>query len=324
MVALAAAAGDRGGELPAVRGGAPARAHGWQAAAEVTSGAAGRRRRGRGRAARWSPRPRSWPGADTAAVLAPRRGHGDLVVGAVHGPPRATWRLEYLAGATACDDDLAGGGRSATRRPARTNRRRARARDAAGPSLLGGPAAVARAAGRARATSLGVLAVGSATGRATAFPDDDVRRGRGRSPVRPPSRCEFARVGRGPAAARGARGPRPGSPRTCTTWSSSGCSPWAWACRGSATRLGSDAARERLSAYIDDIDETIRAIRQTIFSLQQPADRVRPACAGRPCAWCPRRPGAGLRARADVRGAARRHRARRSPCPRCSPCCGRP
>jgi signal transduction histidine kinase len=43
--------------------------------------------------------------------------------------------------------------------------------------------------------------------------------------------------------------------------------------QGLSARVGSDAARERLSASIDDLDGTIRAIRQTIFSLQEPADR---------------------------------------------------
>ena len=40
--------------------------------------------------------------------------------------------------------------------------------------------------------------------------------------------------------------------------------------QGLSMRLGSDAARERLSSLIDDLDGTIRAIRQTIFSLQEP------------------------------------------------------
>jgi signal transduction histidine kinase len=38
-----------------------------------------------------------------------------------------------------------------------------------------------------------------------------------------------------------------------------------------SARLGSDA-HTRLSAFIDDIDDTIRAIRQTIFSLQRPEE----------------------------------------------------
>jgi signal transduction histidine kinase len=41
-----------------------------------------------------------------------------------------------------------------------------------------------------------------------------------------------------------------------------------------SARVGSDAARQRVSAFIDDIDDTIRAIRQTIFSLQQPAEEA--------------------------------------------------
>ena len=44
--------------------------------------------------------------------------------------------------------------------------------------------------------------------------------------------------------------------------------------QGLSARVGSEEARQRLSAYIDDIDDTIRAIRQTIFSLQQPADEA--------------------------------------------------
>src|SRR3954469_4473225 len=41
--------------------------------------------------------------------------------------------------------------------------------------------------------------------------------------------------------------------------------------QGLSARVGSDQARERLSAFIDDLDGTIRAIRQTIFSLQESA-----------------------------------------------------
>jgi signal transduction histidine kinase len=44
--------------------------------------------------------------------------------------------------------------------------------------------------------------------------------------------------------------------------------------QGLSARVGSDTARRRLSAFIDDIDDTIRAIRQTIFSLQQPAEEA--------------------------------------------------
>jgi signal transduction histidine kinase len=40
--------------------------------------------------------------------------------------------------------------------------------------------------------------------------------------------------------------------------------------QGLSMRVGSDAARERLSSFVDDLDGTIRAIRQTIFSLQEP------------------------------------------------------
>jgi signal transduction histidine kinase len=40
-----------------------------------------------------------------------------------------------------------------------------------------------------------------------------------------------------------------------------------------SARVGADA-RTRLSAFIDDIDDTIHAIRQTIFSLQQPEERA--------------------------------------------------
>jgi signal transduction histidine kinase len=36
-----------------------------------------------------------------------------------------------------------------------------------------------------------------------------------------------------------------------------------------SARIDSDALRNRLSTFIDDVDDTIRAIRQTIFSLQQ-------------------------------------------------------
>jgi signal transduction histidine kinase len=40
-----------------------------------------------------------------------------------------------------------------------------------------------------------------------------------------------------------------------------------------SARIGADATRSRLSTFIDDIDDTIRAIRQTIFSLQQPPEQ---------------------------------------------------
>ena len=44
--------------------------------------------------------------------------------------------------------------------------------------------------------------------------------------------------------------------------------------QGLSARVDSDQARERLSAFIDDLDGTIRAIRQTIFSLQEPEDHA--------------------------------------------------
>jgi signal transduction histidine kinase len=42
--------------------------------------------------------------------------------------------------------------------------------------------------------------------------------------------------------------------------------------QGLSARVGSDVARDKLSSFIDDLDDTIRAIRQTIFSLQEPAE----------------------------------------------------
>ena len=44
--------------------------------------------------------------------------------------------------------------------------------------------------------------------------------------------------------------------------------------QGLSARVESERARERLSGFIDDLDGTIRAIRQTIFSLQDPEDRA--------------------------------------------------
>jgi signal transduction histidine kinase len=44
--------------------------------------------------------------------------------------------------------------------------------------------------------------------------------------------------------------------------------------QGLSARVDSAQARERLSAFIDDLDGTIRAIRQTIFSLQEPEDHA--------------------------------------------------
>ena len=44
--------------------------------------------------------------------------------------------------------------------------------------------------------------------------------------------------------------------------------------QGLSARVESERARERLSGFIDDLDGTIRAIRQTIFSLQEPEDRA--------------------------------------------------
>jgi signal transduction histidine kinase len=42
--------------------------------------------------------------------------------------------------------------------------------------------------------------------------------------------------------------------------------------QATTARVGSDAVRQGLTRFIDDIDETIRAIRQTIFSLQHPTE----------------------------------------------------
>ena len=39
-------------------------------------------------------------------------------------------------------------------------------------------------------------------------------------------------------------------------------------------RVGPDGPRQKLASFIDDIDATIRSIRQTIFSLQEPPDRA--------------------------------------------------
>jgi len=44
--------------------------------------------------------------------------------------------------------------------------------------------------------------------------------------------------------------------------------------QGLSARVGSGQARDRLSAFIDDLDATIRAIRQTIFSLQEPENQA--------------------------------------------------
>ena len=44
--------------------------------------------------------------------------------------------------------------------------------------------------------------------------------------------------------------------------------------QGLSARVESEQTRERLSAFIDDLDGTIRAIRQTIFSLQEPEERA--------------------------------------------------
>ncbi len=41
-----------------------------------------------------------------------------------------------------------------------------------------------------------------------------------------------------------------------------------------SARVGAEGPRERLTSFIDDIDGTIRSIRQTIFSLQEPPDRA--------------------------------------------------
>jgi signal transduction histidine kinase len=44
--------------------------------------------------------------------------------------------------------------------------------------------------------------------------------------------------------------------------------------QGLSARSGSADTRDKLSTYIDDLDGTIRAIRQTIFYLQEPPDRT--------------------------------------------------
>ena len=59
-----------------------------------------------------------------------------------------------------------------------------------------------------------------------------------------------------------------GSPATCTTWSSSGCSRPACSCRAPRRLSSDEAVVERIDKTVQDLDVTIRDIRSTIFGLQ--------------------------------------------------------
>ena len=84
----------------------------------------------------------------------------------------------------------------------------------------------------------------------------------------PPSRSSWPRPGprsSGPRCTTSASG----SQRTCTTTSSSGCSPPGCRCRRSPRHRRPGPVRRRISATIADLDDTISQIRTSIFQLQQ-------------------------------------------------------
>ena len=115
------------------------------------------------------------------------------------------------------------------------------------------------------------------------------------------------------------------SPRTCTTTSSSGCSPPGCRCRALAATLGPGRGQPTGSlATVDDLDATISQIRTTIFQLQQTsADR---ASALRARLLDVRRradPRARVRPRRPVLRPARQP-ARPTSARTCSPCSARP
>ena len=59
-----------------------------------------------------------------------------------------------------------------------------------------------------------------------------------------------------------------GSPATCTTWSSSGCSRPACSCRGPVRLSSDEAVVERIDTTVQDLDMTIRDIRVDDLRLQ--------------------------------------------------------
>ena len=205
-------------------------------------------------------------GADTAVLLVPEPpGSGDLVVRAVHGSAGARG-LEYDGRGYAFDEPLA---EAPVERLADLLEANPGALEPAtgGPSLLGGgrPAVVVPLV--AHGAVAGVLAVLRAD-RDDAFTDDDrrvVRSFAGQAALA----VEFARV----TADRQRLAVLEDRTRIAEDLHDlviQRLFAVGLGLQGLSMRLGSDAARERLSSFIDDLDGTIRAIRQTIFSLQEP------------------------------------------------------
>jgi len=206
-------------------------------------------------------------GAPTAVLLLPE--HGGFEIGAVHGP-QADVATEYLGRGYSWDDDLAGV-RPDELAPLLGDGRAALVPDTGDSSLLDGTRPAVLVPLVAHEDLVGLLAVVHEAG-APAFPPEDVRvvasfAGTAALTV------EFARI----AADRQRLAVLEDRTRIAEDLHDlviQRLFAVGLGLQGLSARVGSDAARHRLSAYIDDIDDTIRAIRQTIFSLQQPADEA--------------------------------------------------
>ena len=94
------------------------------------------------------------------------------------------------------------------------------------------------------------------------------------SPTRPRSRSNWPRPAPSSSARRCSR-IASGSPPTCTTTSSNGCSPPGCPCRPWPPFVGPGQATDRVLATVADLDRTIAQIRTSIFALQQTPQATR-------------------------------------------------
>jgi signal transduction histidine kinase len=209
-------------------------------------------------------------GAQGALLLLPDA--DGLVVRAVHGPPEVIG-MERVGRGYSWDGDLAAAGPAdpadlpelLAQRPVALNP------DTADPSVLDGSRPVVLVPLVAHDTLVGVLGVVGDSG-APPFPPEDVRvvasfAGTAALAV------EFARV----AADRQRLAVLEDRTRIAENLHDlviQRLFAVGLGLQALSTRIDSDGPRNRLSTFIDDIDDTIRAIRQTIFSLQSQEDET--------------------------------------------------
>ncbi len=196
--------------------------------------------------------------------------HGGFEVGAVHGP-EAVVANEYRGRGYSWDDDLAGV-RPDELAALLENRPAALVPDTGDASLLDGARPTVLVPLVAHEDLVGLLAVVREPG-APAFPPEDISVVAASFAGTAALAVEFARI----AADRQRLAVLEDRTRIAEDLHDlviQRLFAVGLGLQGLSARVGSEEARQRLSAHIDDIDDTIRAIRQTIFSLQQPADEA--------------------------------------------------